>query len=133
MKIPQKSDMEMEDKRSEPDDPMDMSAEVPYCWRATLVLQPGMIIARPVTGLRGQRIVLQFAPGGRISVDTIAQLVAKGVECVAVFETAEAALVPDPGLVESYQTRLDEIFGQNPDQPCQELRAALLACGPCRC
>ncbi|MDD5297538.1 MAG: hypothetical protein PHU46_11560 [Rhodocyclaceae bacterium] len=104
-----------------------------YCWLPTMDLRPGMVIARPITGTRGNRITLQLARGGVINVDTIAQLVIKGVECVAVYEDDPADRATESSTSERYQARLGEIFGQEPPTVCRGLYAALMAYGPCKC
>lgn len=101
-----------------------------YRWLPTLELEPGMVIARPVFGGSGQQLTIHLAVGSAITASTIAQLVNKAVECVAVMQDTP----PDPAThaeaVERYESRLHEIFGANPDDNCRPLLDALLADEP---
>ncbi|WP_371322741.1 hypothetical protein VX159_09975 [Dechloromonas sp. ZY10] len=104
-----------------------------FCWRAVTELQAGMVLARPARAAHGSRATLLIGAGATLTESTITQLIARGVECVAVLEacpgdaewaTAEAA----------YQQRLQQIFGGEPeDRGCIELLAALRQLGPCLC
>ena len=103
-----------------------------YCWMPTMALLPGMVIARPVFGGSGVNSVMQLAVGSEITANTIAQLVNKGVECVAVNQAGPDAAT-HAAAVSQYEARLLEIFGPNPDQHCRPLLDALLTDGPCEC
>jgi len=102
-----------------------------YNWRATMDLEPGMVIARPVVGITGSRATMHLAVGSMITADTLAQLINKGVECVAVADDHP----PDPQayaeVVARYQARLREIFEPEPDASCRPLFDALIENGPC--
>ena len=101
-----------------------------YSWLATMDLEPGMIIARPVVGTTGSRITMHLAIGSAITADTIAQLMNKGVECVAVMDDADMPPeIPDDAVVR-YETRLREIFEPVPDISCRPLFDALIKYGP---
>lgn len=96
-------------------------------------LQPGMVVARPVFGGSGIKMTLHIAVGSAITANTIAQLINKGVECIAVRQDA----LPDPdeyaASVARYASRLQEIFGPAPNEDCRPLYEALLALGPPQC
>lgn len=110
-----------------------MPAPRGYSWRATMDLEPGMVIARPVVGTSGSRATMHLAIGSVITADTLAQLVNKGVECVAILDDHP----PDPeayaGIVLRYEARLREIFEPEPDQTCRPLFDALIKNGPLEC
>lgn len=101
-----------------------------YRWRATMDLAPGMVIARPVVGTTGSRATMHLAIGSVITADTLAQLVNKGVECVAVLDDQP----PNPEIyadsVLRYEARLREIFEPVPDETCRPLFDALIKNGP---
>lgn len=104
-----------------------------FCWRGVTELQAGMVLARPARAAHGSRATLLIGAGATLTESTIAQLIARGVECVAVLEAcpgdAEWAAVEV-----AYQQRLQQIFGGEPsDQGCSELLAALHKLGPCLC
>lgn len=96
-------------------------------------LQPGMVIARPVFGGSGIQMTIHLAIGSSITSSTIAQLINKGVECVAVMEDTPPDAATYTGIVAQYEARLHEIFGPAPDENCRPLLDALLADGPCQC
>lgn len=104
-----------------------------YCWLPTLDVEPGMVLARPVVGGSGMRVSIQLATGSALTASTIAQLINKGVECVAVVQQD----APDPEVfaanVRRHEDRLHEIFGPAPNEHCRPLLDALLADGPCQC
>lgn len=104
-----------------------------YSWLATMDLQPGMVIARPVVGTSGSRATMHLAIGSVITADTLAQLVNKGVECVAILDDHP----PDPetyaGVVLRYEARLRQIFEPQPDDTCRPLFDALINNGPLEC
>ena len=94
-----------------------------YRWLPTFELQPGMVLARPVWGQRGDHAVMSLAVGSQISAATIAQMVVNGVPCAAVWDST----LPPVEAAETAQflRRLDEIFGPEPSAECQELYALL--------
>ena len=102
----------------------------PHCWLTTLELKPGMVIARPIQALQGGQEVLYIGAGGDISESTIAQLIVKGVECVAVVDDS----TPDPNILatalDRQERRLHEIFGPAMNEDCQALFDALRLAGP---
>lgn len=104
-----------------------------YCWVSIAELEPGMVLARPVIGGTGMHATIHVAAGSLVTGSTIAQLINKGVECVAV----EQLTAPDPEAfatkVQAFEARLDEIFGPAPDASCALLLAALKEDGPCQC
>lgn len=93
-------------------------------------LEPGMVIARSVFGRSGRQVTIHLAVGSAITASTIAQLVNKGVECVAILEHAEPDESTYANAVRQYESRLREIFGPDPDVNCRPLFDALLADGP---
>ena len=101
-----------------------------YRWIPTMDLEPGMVIARPVFGRSGRQVTLHLAVGSAITASTIAQLVNKGVECVAVLDDAALDEAVHAQIVSQYESRLREIFGPDPDVNCRPLLNALLADGP---
>lgn len=104
-----------------------------YCWRATMDLEPGMVIARPVVGTTGSRATMHLAIGSVITADTLAQLVNKGVECVAVMDDHAPDAETYAAIVDRYQARLREIFEPEPDASCRPLFDALIKNGPLEC
>lgn len=104
-----------------------------YCWIPTSALEPDMVIARPIQGGHGNQLTLRIAVGSSVTANTIAQLLNKGVECIAVCQDAmpdEAALA---AAAVRHEQRLAEIFGDQPDDACRSLRDALRAYGPSAC
>lgn len=104
-----------------------------YCWIPTMALEPGMVIARPIFGGFGRQMTIHLAVGSVVTASTVAQLVNKGVECIAVRQDAAPDAARYAEIAERYEARLGEIFGPEPDAACALLRAALLADGPCPC
>lgn len=104
-----------------------------YCWKPTVNLEPGMVIARPVYGGQGNQLTIHLAVGSAITASTIAQLINKGVECVAVVEDAPPDAAAYARLAERHEARLREIFGAAPDADCRPLFEALVEDGPCPC
>ncbi len=102
----------------------------PYCWLPAMELEPGMVIARPVFGGAGLQMTIHLAVGSTITASTIAQLINKGVECVAVLQDAPLDEAPFASRLGAYESRLHEIFGPAPDENCRSLLEALLADGP---
>ncbi len=89
-----------------------------------------MVIARPVFGGSGMQMTIHLAVGSTITASTIAQLINRGVECVAVQQDAPLDEATYATLVGEYESRLHEIFGPVPDGNCRSLLDALLADGP---
>ena len=112
-----------------------LSAAAPgcHCWIPTEDLAPGMVIARPVQGGHGNQLTLRIAVGSSVTTSTIAQLVNKGVECVAVRQDAPLDEAARAAAVARYGQRLAEIFGDQPNDACRPLLDALRACGPSAC
>ncbi len=104
-----------------------------YCWIPTADLAPGMVIARPIQGGHGNQLTLRIAVGSSITSNTIAQLVNKGVECVAVRRDAPTGESASSEALRRHERRLAEIFGDPPHEACRPLYDALLACGPPAC
>ncbi len=96
-------------------------------------LVAGMIVAKCIIGGSGNRATLRIAVGSTISADTIAQLINKGIECVAVYQNdcINDAIRADETL--HYNERLDEIFGPEPSESCGRLLLALRTGYPSKC
>ena len=101
-----------------------------YSWLSVMELEPGMITARPVFGNSGMQMTMHLATGSPLTASTIAQLVNKGVECVAVQQEAPPDQPSHANLVKQYEARLQQIFGPPPSEACRPLFDALLADGP---
>lgn len=104
-----------------PDSPVEITA---YHWLPVLLLEPGMVVARPVVGTTSARATLLLGIGTILSTDTIAQLINRGVECVAIAKEEDAP--QSEAALTQYRDRLNAIFGPEPDPACQKLRDALL-------
>ncbi|MCX7174531.1 MAG: hypothetical protein NT159_11545 [Proteobacteria bacterium] len=119
----------------EPPEPPPVATSAPrgYSWRATMDLEPGMVIARPVVGHAGSRATMHLAIGSVITADTLAQLVNKGVECVAILDDHPPNPEDYAGIVLRYEARLREIFEPEPDETCRPLFDALIKNGPLEC
>jgi len=102
-------------------------------WLPITAVQEGMVTARPVVGLAGVLETMFIAVGSTITANTIAQMVNKGVECVAVFDPPTADLADATRLRASFESRLQEIFGAEPDDACRALMNALLQAQPTLC
>ena len=89
-----------------------------------------MVLSRPVLGLSGMRATILLAAGSTITPSTIAQLVNKAVECVAVRQDPPLDQDSYAKQVRQYESRLHEIFGPDPDENCRPLLEALIADGP---
>jgi hypothetical protein len=85
-----------------------------------------MVVARPVVGLTGVRETMYLAMGATITGETIAQMVVKGVECVAVRDPSPASPDGDASARERFRARLDEIFQPAADAGCRALKDALM-------
>ena len=101
-----------------------------YHWIPIMDLEPGRVLARPVLVGSGAHPAFYLAPGNAIAASTIAQLINKGVDCVAVLREPPPDLTIYAEQVTQYESRLAEIFGEHPDENCQALLSALLADGP---
>ena len=104
-----------------------------YRWIPTMDLAAGMVVARPVIGGSGNRATMRIAVGSPITADTIAQFINKGIECVAVYQDAAADEFAQAEAVRSYEMRLAEIFGPQPNESCSRLLFALQTGGPSKC
>lgn len=107
---------------------------LPRCrWVPTLSLLPGMVIERPVVGGAGMLMTMHLGVGSVITTSTIAQIINKGVECVAVRaeEPVDAAAFAEAAA--AHAARLHEIFGPAPDEHCLPLLNVLLEEGPALC
>lgn len=104
-----------------------------YCWIPTMDLEVGMVLARPVLSGTGMHASLHLAVGVQVTASTLAQLINKGIECVAVEVNSPPAPEIFAASVDRYEARLREIFGPDPDPHCQALLDALIADGPCSC
>ncbi|OIQ63441.1 hypothetical protein GALL_550170 [mine drainage metagenome] len=98
-----------------------------YRWLPTLAIEPGQVVARPVVGLTGVQETMYVAVGSTLSASTIAQMVVKGVECVAVFEPSADGFADEQESPAGFETRLQEIFGPTPDAACLALMQAVIA------
>jgi hypothetical protein len=108
-----------------------VTAAAPNCvWLPTVALQPGMTVARPVVGNSGVLETMYLAVGSTITTHTIAQMVVKGVECVAVRDDAAPEAASAAAAETAFRQRLAEIFGPQPDAGCRALMDALLLARP---
>jgi hypothetical protein len=76
---------------------------------------------------------MSLSAGFSLTEETIAQLVVKGIECVAVVNTEPVSEADYALAVQSYEARLHQIFEQTPNANCQSLLAAMLLRGPMPC
>jgi chorismate synthase len=104
-----------------------------YYWLPMMAVRPGMVTARPVVGLSGNRETMFVAVGSTISESTMAQMMAKDVECVAVVDQISHSVAAAEHSPSKFQDRLREIFGPEPDQACQALVDALVKAAPTLC
>ena len=123
----------MEPDRAEPPAADTPAARLRPVWRTTLELQAGMVIAKPVSAASGGYATMSLSAGGTITEETIAQMMVKGIECVAVFNTDPPAVPEYARATEQYAARLRQIFGPEPTPNCQALLDALLQRGPMPC
>jgi hypothetical protein len=96
-------------------------------------LKAGMVIAKTVSGAWGGYATMTLREGGVITDETIAQMIVKGIECVAVVNTNPPSEHDYAQAVQAYQARLLEIFGATPNAACQELLDAMRKRGPVPC
>lgn len=85
-----------------------------------------MVIARPVVGLSGVMETMYLAVGSTLTANTIAQMVVKAVECVAVFDALPTEFSADGLVGARFDARLAEIFGPQPNEDCKNLMQALM-------
>jgi hypothetical protein len=103
-----------------------------YRWIPTMDIEPGMVTARPIITGRENQVAIRIGVGSTITASTIAQLINKGVECIAI-EADSSGLLDEAeyaGQVKKYEVRLGEIFGTTPDENCRPLFDALIEMGP---
>ena len=96
-------------------------------------LNPGMVLAKPVSASSGGYATMSLSAGGMLTEETIAQLVVKGIECVAVVNTDPVSASQYAQAVHSYEARLHQIFEPTPNAHCQDLLTAMLLRGPMPC
>lgn len=89
-----------------------------------------MVLAKPLVQGMGSTATSLLAAGSRVTASTIAQIINRGVECVAVQNKTRANEEASATCAVQYEARLHQIFGKRPDKDCQELLLALLAEGP---
>jgi hypothetical protein len=113
-------------------DTNDPSRRPSYRWVPTMDIEPGMVTARPIIAGGENQVAFRIGVSSTITASTIAQLINKGVECIAI--AAESSSLPDDAdyaeQVKKYQARLTEIFGTIPDENCRPLFDALIEMGP---
>lgn len=106
-------------------------------WLPTMELEPGMVIARPIYGGAGSHgsshAAIRLSVGSAITGSTIAQLINKGIECVAVVQESPLDEGEYAAHVSQYVARLHEIFGEVPAESCRALLDALITAGPGTC
>jgi hypothetical protein len=102
-------------------------------WRSTMELKEGLVLAKPVSAASGGYATMQLSAGVKLADETIAQLIVKGIECVAVLNTEPPGAADYGRSAGLYQARLQEIFGAAPNPHCQALFDALLRRGPVPC
>ena len=103
-----------------------------YRWIPTMDIEPGMVTARPIIAGRENQVAIRIGVGSTITASTIAQLINKGVECIAI-EVDSSGWLDEAEYAEQvnkYRTRLSEIFGTTPDENCLPLLEALIEMGP---
>ena len=106
-----------------------------YRWLTLELLEPGMVLARPVVVAARGTLVMKLGKGCALTPSLISQMYARGIECVAI-------AIPPPeedaawlARCAAHAERLKLIFadgraGIHPD--CQPLYDLLLAQGPQR-
>jgi len=103
-----------------------------YRWLTLELLEPGMVLARPVVVAARGTLVMKLGKGCALTPSLISQMYARGIECVAI-------AIPPPEEDETWQARcaahaqrLKLIFsdGQAPIHPdCQPLYDLLVSQG----
>ena len=106
-----------------------------YRWLTLELLEPGMVLARPVVVAARGTLVMKLGKGCALTPSLISQMYARGIECVAI-------AIPPPeedaawlARCAAHAERLKLIFadGQSGIHPdCQPLYDLLLAQGPQR-
>ena len=103
-----------------------------YRWLPIMDIEPGMVTARPIIAGGENQVAIRIGVGNTITASTIAQLINRGVECIAI--AADSSGLPDEAdyaeQVKKYEARLSEIFGTTPDENCRPLFDALIEMGP---
>jgi hypothetical protein len=123
----------MESDRSTEQSAGTVAARLRPVWRTTLELKAGMVLAKPVSAASGGYATMSLSAGGSITEETIAQMMVKGIECVAVFNTEPPSEAAYARATEQYTARLQQIFGPAPTPNCQALLDVLLLRGPVPC
>ena len=123
----------MENAWSEADSGDAYEARLRPCWRLTMELKPGMVLAKPVSASSGGYATMSLSAGISLTEETIAQLMVKGIECVAVVNTDPCSESDYARAVQSYEARLHQIFEPTPNAHCQDLLTAMLLRGPMPC
>ncbi len=104
----------------------------PYRWMPITDIEPGMVTARPVIAGGEKQSAILIAVGSTVTASTIAQLINKGIECIAV--QVDSSTIPSEAdridQRQRYQDRLGEIFGATPAENCRPLFDALVKLGP---
>ncbi len=101
-----------------------------YCWLPVASLEPGMVLAKPLVHGSGDSATIFLAAGSRVTASAIAQIINRGVECIAVNSKTRPNEEASASCALEYEKRLRDIFGEHPDADCQALLDALLAEGP---
>lgn len=123
----------MESALSDEDPGATYVARLRPCWRLTVELKPDMVLAKPVTASSGGYATMSLSAGGMLTEETIAQLMVKGIECVAVVNTDPCSEGDYALAAQSYEARLHQIFDATPNAHCQDLLTAMLLRGPMPC
>ena len=93
-------------------------------------LEPCMVLAKALVGDAGGRVTMTVARGSELTPDTLAQMISKGIDAVAVVDERE----PDPEAyaeaARKFQARLVEIFGAEVHESCRALYESLIVDGP---
>lgn len=113
--------------------PIKSEARCRPCWKSVHDLKAGMVLAKPVDGSSCGYVTMQISAGGTLSEEMIAQMLIKGIDCVAVVNQDPLPEKDYALAVQQYENRLHEIFGPQPNEPCLNLLTALLAKGPASC
>ncbi|MBI2308923.1 MAG: hypothetical protein HYU78_16675 [Rhodocyclales bacterium] len=116
------------------DEPIESPGVAPVRWVTVDAAEPGMVLARPVVVARQGVLLLTLAAGAALTADMLAQLIARGVECVGIeddlpADSAEAQRRRQLRHQLRHQ-RLEAIFGdarENLDAERRTLFDALLA------
>jgi hypothetical protein len=101
-----------------------------YSWLPVASLEPGMALAKPLMQGVGSSATPFLVAGSRITASTIAQIINRGIESIAVLNKTRPNEEASATLALEYEARLHQIFGDHPDADCQALLDALLAEGP---